>query len=646
MKDRHFFELLSKEYPNAQAVAAEIINLSAICQLPKGTEYFFSDIHGEADAFAYLLGTASGVINSKIEAIFQNSLTEPERLLLGELIYRPAEVLAAQRKLHPGSEWCRITIFRLVQVCKSVASKYTRSKVRKKTPPRFGYIMDELLHSDTEENKEEYYTAIIEAIDKTGLAEAFVVELCNLIRRCAIDKLHIIGDIFDRGPHADLVMEELMHYEDVDIQWGNHDIQWMGAACGNECCVAGVVRLAISYNSFDLLEDSYGINLRPLSAFAARVYQGDPCLPFRPHVLDDNLYDPIDTELAAKMHKAIAVIQFKLEGQLYARHPEYGMGKRSLLERIDFSRGEIELDGVRYPLRDTRFPTVNPADPLALTEDEAELVRTLTRSFTHANLLGRHIRYLYNHGSIYKIANGNLLYHGCLPMEADGSFSKAEFFGKTLSGRAWLDEIDATVRDAYYEQDDVEKRQNAGDFMWYLWCGSLSPIFGKSRLTTFERYFVEAAQAHSEVQNPYYDHVQRRETCERILMEFGLDPASARMVNGHVPVRLAKGESPIKGGGLLFVIDGGISKAYHTKTGIGGYTLISNSHYLALAEHRPFAEVRGSGFGEAPKVQIVERFPRRVKVEDTDTGARLQRDIERLKRLLAAYRDGELQESL
>ncbi|MDL2294998.1 fructose-1,6-bisphosphatase, partial [Ruminococcaceae bacterium OttesenSCG-928-D13] len=563
------------------------------------------------------------------------------------LIYRPEQVLAAQRKVGMTKDWCRVTIFRLVQVCKSVASKYTRSKVRKKMPPQYAYIMDELLHADTEEKKEEYYTAIIEAIEGTGIGEDFIIALCGVIRQCAINQLHIIGDIFDRGPHADQVLDELMQYTDVDIQWGNHDIHWMGAACGNWCCVASVVRAAINYNNFDLLEDGYGINLRPLSVFAAETYRDDPCLRFQPHQLDDNVYDPIDSALAAKMLKAIAIIQFKLEGQAIARHPEYEMADRDLLSKINYEKGTITLKGKSYPLRDTAFPTVDPKKPLALTPEEEELVRTLARSFTHSPQLCRHIRYLYNNGSLYKIANGNLLYHGCIPMEKDGSFTTVEFYGKKRSGRALLDELETMIREAYYAPEGSKTKENAGDFMWYLWCGKASPIFAKDRMTTFERYFVEDKTTHAERSDPYYAHVEGpdgRAACERILREFGLDPARSRIINGHVPVRLGNGESPVKGGGLLYVIDGGISKAYQSKTGIGGYTLISNSHYLALAEHRPFAELRGSAFGQGPKVQIVERFPHRMKVRDTDTGVRLQRDIDELKQLLAAYRDGELRE--
>lgn len=644
MTERHYLDLLAKEYPSADAVSAEIIKMLATNDLPKGTEYFFSDIHGEADAFSYLVGTASGNIREKIESLFQNSVPEPERALLSALIYRPEEVLAEQRRLPENDDWYRINIYRLVQVCKLVASKYSRSKVRQKMPQNFAHMMDELLHADTEENKEDYYTAIISAIVATGIGDKFIVALCRLIRQSSIDKLHIIGDIYDRGPHADLVMEELAMFNDVDIQWGNHDIHWMGAAAGSETCVASVVRLAISYNNFDLLEDSYNINLRPLSSFAAEVYGNDPCLPFRPHLLDTNIYDPIDSMLAAKMHKAIAIIQFKLEGQLIARHPEYNMQNRALLLQVDYTNGTIQLEGKTYPLRDSLFPTVDPLDPLRLTPGEEELVHTLTRSFTHSAMVQRHIRYLYNKGSIYKTANNNLLYHGCIPMQPDGTFLTVTLDGTPLAGKALLDAINTKVRAAYFAPQHSAERNSAQDYLWYLWCGPDSPIFGKSRLTTFERYFIEDAATHTEQQNPYYHHVNNRAACEMILREFGLNPETCHIVNGHVPVRISEGESPIKAGGLLFVIDGGISKAYQGKTGIGGYTLISNSHSLLLAQHRPFEEIKQSQFRGGPRMQVVERFPSRLKVRDTDAGRALQIRILELNKLLAAYREGVIQE--
>ena len=646
MTDRHYLELLAKDYPTIAAASSEIINLNAICCLPKGTEYFFSDLHGESEAFRYLLNSASGVVRDKIETLFQNSVGEADRALLSALIYQPEETLQAQQDRAGFEDWCRITIYRLVQVCRAVSSKYTRSKVRKKIPGQFAYIIDELLHADTEENKEDYYTEIICSIVNTGVAEPFITVLCRLIRQCCIDRLHIIGDIFDRGPRADQIMEELMGFQAVDIQWGNHDIGWIGAQAGNTACMANVVRQGISYNNFDLLEDGYGINLRALSTFAAQVYSDDPCALFAPHLLDQNTYDPVDAGLAAKMHKAIAVIQFKLEGQLIKRHPEYQMEDRILLDKVEFQAGTVRLDGEAYPLRDTLFPTVDPADPLALTVQEEELVHTLALSFSHSALLQKHLRFLYSNGGMYKCFNANLLYHGCIPMTEDGAFEHVSFGGKELGGKNYLDYIRGRVHDACFAPADSAAKQDAVDFIWYLWCGPKSPLFGKSKLAAFERYFIADPKTHTETLNPYYRLVEERPACEKILHEFGLDPAQSHIVNGHVPVKPRKGESPIKGGGLLFMIDGGISKAYHGQTGIGGYTLISNSHHLALAEHKPFEEVRRNLSQNAPRVQIVQLMPKRVTVRDTDTGKKLIRQIEELQDLLAAYRTGSLKECL
>ncbi len=640
--DETLLALLAKDFPSAEAVSTEIINLHAILCLPKGTEYFFSDPHGEAEAFGHLLNTASGVIRDKIEGLFARSVPLAQREELSLLITQPETVLPG-RAGQPGFEdWCRIAIYQTVQVCRQLASKYTRSKVRKMMPARFAYILDELLHADTEENKEEYYAAIIDSITATGIAVGFLTELCALVRRCAVDRLHILGDIFDRGPHADEIIEQLMTFPDVDVQWGNHDIHWLGAYLGSPVCAASVVRLGISYNNFDLLEDGYGINLRALSMFAAQVYRHDPCTVFRPHLLDQNTYDPVDEALAAKMHKAIAVIQFKLEGQLYRRHPEYGMAERSLLERVDYRAGTLCTDGRTVPLQDRLFPTVDPADPLALTPEEQALMDTLTLSFTHSRALRRHFRFLFSHGGMYKICNGNLLYHGCIPMTADGAFDTVTLDGRRLSGRAYLDAVDRKLHDAFFGAPGSPAREDALDYIWYLWCGPRSPLFGKSKLSTFERYFTGDEALWQETLDPYYTFIEKRETCEKILAEFGLPPAGSHIVNGHVPVRA--GEHPRKGDGLLYIIDGGISKAYHGRTGLGGYTLIFNSHHLALAEHRPFEEIRQNPAASAPKVQIVEPMPRRLRVADTDTGALLRGQIARLEELLAAYRGGLLPE--
>jgi fructose-1,6-bisphosphatase-3 len=645
LADNHYLKLLSKQYPNAQAAASEIINLKAIMSLPKGTEYFFSDLHGEYDAFLFQLRSASGVVRKKIDELFEQSISEEERTDLAKLIYYPElELLHAKKRAGSFDDWCRITIYRLVEICKEAASKYTRSKVRKKLPDNFAYIIDELLHADGGKNKPHYYSEIIRTIVDTGMGTEFIKALCSLIRQLLIDRLHIIGDIFDRGPRADKIIDLLMESHDVDIQWGNHDISWMGAACGNQACVSNAIRLGISYNNFDLLEDGYGINLRPLSVFAENVYKDDPCSRFQPHILDLNKYDPVDIPLAAKMHKAMAVIQFKLEGQLIRKHPEYHMDDRILLEKINYKTGTVDLEGKTYSLLDTFFPTVDPEHPLKLTREEEDLMKTITYSFLHSGRLQEHIRFLYSHGGMYRKVNSNLLYHGCIPMTEDGKFDSISIGGKRLSGKKYLEYLDGIVRSAYFLPFGSKKQKRASDLMWYLWCGKKSPLFGKSKLTVFERYFIEDPATHTEVMNPYYTWIEHREPCEMILREFGLDPAAgAHIINGHVPVRLKSGESPVKGKGLLFMIDGGISKAYQKQTGIGGYTFIDNSRYLALAEHQPLRP--GSLYGEdSPKVMVVEAIKKRVTVADTDTGRELKRKIEELTALLESYRNGTIQE--
>ena len=647
MTDLDYLQLLSRSYPTALAASTEIINLNAICRLPKGTEYFFSDLHGEYDAFNYLLSSASGILREKIDYLFARSVALREREELAVLICSPAETLSRMRVELEAEEydnWCNITIYRLVQVCTAVSAKYTRSKVRKKIPKDFSYIIDELLHADADDSKERYYEEIIRSIVSTVSSDAFIIQFCDLIRECAVDGLHILGDIYDRGPHADRILEQLRKFHDVDIQWGNHDIAWMGAAAGSQVCVASVLRRCFSYNNFDQLEDGYGINLRPLSMFAAEVYGDDPCERFAPHILDENEYDPIDASLASKMHKAMAVLEFKLEAQLLQRHPEYGMADRILLPQVDFQNGTVTVDGKAYEMLDTRFPTVDPDDPTTLTPGEAQLMAQLTATFQHNTLLRKHVRFLLSRGGMYKVVNGNLLYHGCIPMRSDGSFDEVTVDGEILSGKAYLDALDAKVRSAFYTKPGTPEHESAADYFWYLWAGPKSPLFGKSKLSTFERYFIADKAAHIEVYNPYYLHVKARSTCEIILRQFGLDPAHSHIVNGHVPVKEKEGESPIRGEGLLFVIDGGISKAYQRQTGFGGYTLIYNSHHLALAQHKPYAQIMEDPRQSAPRVRIVENMPRRVLVADTDTGAQLRERIGHLKDLLSAYREGTIKE--
>lgn len=642
MRDLAYLQLLAREYPSVKEATSEIVNLMAICSLPKGTEYFFSDLHGEYEAFIHLLRSSSGIIREKIKETFGHLIPEEEQLQLANLIYYPERHLPRMMKVGRYTEdWQKITIYRLVKICREVSSKYTRSKVRKKMPKEFAYIIDELLHVDySDENKKLYYNEIIHSIIDTSIADKFIVALCRLIQNLTIDNLHIIGDIFDRGPRADIIMKELMNFHDVDIQWGNHDISWMGAAAGNLACICNVLRIAISYNSFDVLEDGYGINLRPLSMFAAKVYQDDPCVRFMPKILDENIYDAVDPGLAAKMHKAIAVIQFKVEEAMMQRHPEYEMENRMLLTAVDYKKGTVTIEGKEYPMLDMNFPTIDPRNPLELTRGEKELLRTLCASFRHSEVLQRQVKFIYSHGGIYKCYNSNLLYHGCIPMTKDGAFDTIMIGGNGYKGKSLMDFLNRQVHNAYFLPDGADGKEEALDLMWYLWCGARSPVFGKSKMTTFEHYFVEDKATHKEVMNPYYKLCEKVEICDKILEEFGLKTEGSHIINGHVPVKLKDGEKPVKAGGKLFVIDGGLSKAYQSTTGIAGYTLIYNSHHLALAEHMPFDPKKDS----TPKVSVVEKLKVRIMVADTDKGRELKEQIADLKELVAAYQEGVIKE--
>ena len=505
--------------------------------------------------------------------------------------------------------------------------------------PRYAGMIEELMNTDgTDMDKRTYYCEMIESVVRVGCANGLIKALCHLIQQMTVDQLHIIGDIFDRGPRADRIIEELMKHHDVDIQWGNHDVSWIGAMCGNPVCLMSVLRIAISYNGFDCLEDGYGINLRPLSMFAATTYAKDPCTHFMPHVLDENEFDPVDPALAAKMHKAVAIMLFKLEGQLIKRHPEYGMDGRLLLDKIDYEKGTIQIGGKEYKLTDSSFPTVDPKNPYALTAAEQNILDGFQASFRHSERLRTQIDFIINHGAMYKVANGKLLYHGCIPVNEDGSLQEVDLFGKKCKGRELLDQLEMHVRRAYHAENP-----DSVDLLWYLWCGAASPLFGKDRMTSFERYFIQNKELQKENMNPYYKHYDDPEFCKALMEEFGLDPKHSHIINGHVPVK--HGETPIKAGGRLFVIDGGISKAYRSKTGIAGYTLISSSHEIQLAEHRPFH--KGNDL-ESPEtyttVHIVEHMPRRLMVEDTDAGERFRRRIDELQELLSLYRCGVLGE--
>ncbi len=555
---RHL-KILSKQYTNIEQVAEEIINLQAILNLPKGTELFLSDIHGEYGSFSHILNNGSGIIRNKIEDIFNNQITERDRRQLATLIYYPEEKLALIKKeVEDIKEWYSINLYRLIEVAREVSSKYTRSKVRKAMPKGFDYIIDELLHlQGCGPDKETYYKQIISSIIELDRADEFIVAISNLIKRMAIDHLHVIGDIFDRGPNAKLVMDTLMNFHSLDIELGNHDILWMGAACGNKACIANVIRICSRYDNIDTLEDGYGINIRPLATFALETYKDDNCEKFVPKVFDYNKYIRSDEISIAKIHKAISIIQFKLEGQIIKEHPEYKMDGRLLLDKIDYEKGTIQIDNKIYNLNDTNFPTVDYKNPYKLTKEEEEIINRLQESFKNSETLNKHISFLYSKASMYKCFNSNLLFHGCVPMEADGEFSKIEVLGESISGKRYFDCIEKIANEAYFGK---ENNKDAVDFMWYLWCGPKSPLFGKAKAATFERYFVEEKETHKEEKNPYFALIENEEICDKILKEFGLGTKNSHIINGHVPVKEKDGESPIKANGKLLVIDRRICK--------------------------------------------------------------------------------------
>ena len=555
---RHL-KILSKQYTNIEQVAEEIINLQAILNLPKGTELFLSDIHGEYGSFSHILNNGSGIIRNKIEDIFNNQITERDRRQLATLIYYPEEKLALIKKeVEDIKEWYSINLYRLIEVAREVSSKYTRSKVRKAMPKGFDYIIDELLHlQGCGPDKETYYKQIISSIIELDRADEFIVAISNLIKRMAIDHLHVIGDIFDRGPNAKLVMDTLMNFHSLDIELGNHDILWMGAACGNKACIANVIRICSRYDNIDTLEDGYGINIRPLATFALETYKDDNCEKFVPKVFDYNKYIRSDEISIAKIHKAISIIQFKLEGQIIKEHPEYKMDGRLLLDKIDYEKGTIQIDNKIYNLNDTNFPTVDYKNPYKLTKEEEEIINRLQESFKNSETLNKHISFLYSKASMYKCFNSNLLFHGCVPMEADGEFSKIEVLGESISGKKYFDCIEKIANEAYFGK---ENNKDAVDFMWYLWCGPKSPLFGKAKAATFERYFVEEKETHKEEKNPYFTLIENEEICDKILKEFGLGTKNSHIINGHVPVKEKDGESPIKANGKLLVIDRRICK--------------------------------------------------------------------------------------
>lgn len=643
-KQIKYLDLLAERFPNIQRASTEVINLEAILNLPKGTEHYLSDIHGEYETFRHVLANASGVVVRKIDDVFGKTLRKKEKSMLATLIFYPESKLELVLKQEDDiNEWYGITLQRLSKVARAAASKYTRSKVRKAMPSDFAYIIDELLN-ESGEDKEEYYEAIINSIINIDRAEAFIIAICEFIQRLLIDRLHIIGDIFDRGPHPEKVMDRLMSYHSVDIQWGNHDIIWMGAAAGNLALIANVIRISLRYNNLDTLEDAYGINMLPLARFAMDVYSDDDCDLFK---IKGNA-STSDIQLLKQMQKAISIIQFKLEGQVVKRNPHFKMNDRLVFDNVDFKKGTIKVKGKPHKLLDTKFPTVDPKDPYKLTDEESEMMAKMRSSFLNSHRLQSHVDFLFTHGSMYLKYNSNLLYHGCIPMDEDGKFQSFEIDGKKASGMKLCDNFDRAARKGYYQRNSKASDNPGLDYMWYLWCGPLSPLFGKTKMATFERYYIEDKATHKEDRNAYYKLAFSDEKyCNNILKEFGLDPKISHIVNGHVPVKVKKGESPIKANGKLFVIDGGMSIPYQTVTGVAGYTLIYNSYGLVLVEHQPFSSMADAIKDEKDIISnrvFIEANAKRKRVRDTDVGKELLEQIDDLKMLLAAFRKGLIKE--
>ncbi len=647
--DQKYLQLLSRSFPTIAAASTEIINLEAILNLPKGTEHFLTDIHGEYEAFQHVLKNASGTVKRKVNEIFGNTLREQDKKDLCTLIYYPTEKLRLVKQEEKDmSEWYEITLNRLVKVCQSVSSKYTRSKVKKALPRDFSYIIQELLHETDDPNKHAYFNQIISTIISTRRADDFIVEMCRLIQRLAIDSLHIVGDIFDRGPGAHIIMDTICDYHDFDIQWGNHDVLWMGAFAGNDACLANVLRISMRYGNLDTLEEGYGINMLPLATFAMEVYNDCDLTLYMPRLKGGSrFYTDKEKQVIAQMHKAVTIIQWKLEGNLIERHPEYHLEDRRLLEFIDKERGVITLGGKEYALLDSDFPTIDPENPYRLTPEEESLMAHLHNSVVNNEKLQKHVYCLLRHGSLYLARNTNLMFHASIPLRADGSFKPVEVMGHDYSGKKLLDRLDEPVQGACRKNGDDPEKQDSIDYMWYLWCGPDSPLFDKSKMATLERYLIADKETHRETKGNYYRLNDSPEVCDMILREFGLPPESSHIINGHVPVKTLRGELPVKAGGKLLVIDGGFSKAYQPETGIAGYTLVYHSRGFQLVQHQPFeSQLKAIEEGQdiISNTVLSEFKAKRLQVRDTDKGKELAGQVEDLNRLLAAYRRGIVKE--
>lgn len=646
--ESRYLERLSELYPSIAKASKEIINLQAILSLPKGTEHFLTDIHGEYEAFAHVLKNGSGAIRRKIEQVFGNTLSNKDKQALATLIYYPKEKMNQVKKTEDNMEdWYKITLYRLIQVCKITASKYTRSKVRKAMPEDYAYVMEELITENGDTlDKENYYNTIINTIVEIESSEDFIIALCKLIQRLAVDHLHILGDIYDRGPGPHFIMDKLMNYHSVDIQWGNHDIAWMGAAAGQRACIANVIRICARYGNLDILEDGYGINLLPLATFTLETYGDDPCTHFKLKATQG--VKKAELDLNMKIHKAITLIQFKLDGQTIMRRPEYGMENRMLLHRINYENGTIELDGKTYELLDSHFPTIDPQNPYTLTAEEEEVMDRLEKAFLHSEKLQRHMRFLLNKGTLYKVYNNNLLFHGCVPLNEDGTLKKVNLYGKEYSGKSLYEVLESYVRKGFHAIDK-EERERGKDIMWYIWLSPNSPLFGKDKMATFECQLLTDKEQQKEKKNPYYKLLECEDIADMIMDEFGLEKDCRRIVNGHVPVKSKDGESPVKCNGKVLVIDGGFSKAYQKATGIAGYTLIYNSHGLVLAAHEPFESKEAAIATESDihsRSTIIKQVAERKLVRDTDNGKVLKETIKDLEMLLEAYRSGRIAEKL
>ena len=647
--DLHYLELLSKNYPTIQKASTEIINLYSILSLPKGTEHYMSDIHGEYEAFTHILNNASGVIMRKINDIFKDNMRAKEKKALSTLIFYPKRKLKiVLREEQNPDEWYRLTLLRLIEVCRSVSSKYTRSKVRKSLPKDFAYVIEELLHEkESTVNKQDYYNGIINSIISTKRSNEFIIAICTLIRNLSIDRLHIVGDIYDRGESPDKVMEGLMAHNSLDIQWGNHDVVWMGAALGCKAYIATVLRIAARYDNLRTIEESYGINTLPLATFALEIYQNDPCEKFHPKLTGNYEYNKKQLALISRIHKAITIIQFKLEAHIIMRNPQFNMNDRLLLDKIDYEKGTILLDGETYKLNDTNFPTINPKDPYKLTKEENEVINRLKFSFLNSEKLQKHIKFMFDKGSMYLVYNSNLLYHGCIPLNKDGSFKKIKILDKKYYGKSLVDKLDQIARRFYSNKINNIPSSYEIDYMWYLWAGPDSPLFGKSKMATFERYFIDDKKTHIEIPNPYFNLRDDVKTVDKILKEFDLDPEKSHIINGHIPVKYRKGENPVKAKGKLIVIDGGLAKAYQPVTGIAGCTLIYNSYGLILVTHKPFVSTKEAIEKDKDifsSQQILEQNTVRKKVGDTDIGDVIKKQIKELEMLLYAYREGLITE--